>query len=59
MREGDLRDETVGYAVAEGNESHDNERGEDVAYVPPVNLSDLADHHAADLQIPLDKTRTQ
>lgn len=45
-----LRDETVGDAVAEGDKGHDNKRGEDVADISPVDLGDLTDHHAADLE---------
>lgn len=50
---GHLRDETIGYTVAERDEGHDDERGQDVADISPVDLCDLSDHHAADLHIML------
>jgi hypothetical protein len=48
---GDLRDETIGYAVAKRDECHDDERGQDVADISPVDLGDLTDHHATHLHI--------
>lgn len=45
----DLRDETIGDAVAERDERHDDKGREDIADVSPVDLRDLSNHHAADL----------
>lgn len=45
----DSRDETVCYAVAERDEGDDDEGRKDVADVSPVDLRDLAYHHAPHL----------
>lgn len=47
----DLRDETICYAVTERDKRHDNERWEDVADVAPIDLSNLANHHTANLHM--------
>lgn len=46
---GSIRNETVSNAVAEGNKGHDNERGENIADISPVDLGDLPDHHTTNL----------
>lgn len=46
---GNLRDEAVSYTVAEGDECHDDERWQHVTNVSPVDLRDLANHHAPHL----------
>ena len=45
----DLRDETVSYAVAERDKSHNHEGRKNIANVSPVDLGDLTDHHATNL----------
>jgi hypothetical protein len=48
---GNLRDKAISYTVAEGDEHHNNERGQHVTNVSPVDLRDLANHHAPHLHI--------
>ena len=44
-----LRYKAVGYAVAERDKGHDDKRREHVTDIVPVDLGDLSDHHAANL----------
>lgn len=44
-----LREKSIGAAVAEGDERQRDEGRNGIADIRPVDLGDLANHHAADL----------
>lgn len=45
------RDEAVGYAVAEWDESDGDERGNSIANVTPIDCCHLTNHQATDLKV--------
>lgn len=50
MDPGNSRDEAVGYAIAEGDESYGHKGRNGVSNIGPVDRCHLADHQAADLE---------
>jgi hypothetical protein len=49
-RVGYSREKPIGAAVAEGDECQRDKGRDGISDIRPVNLGDLANHHAADLE---------